>query len=110
MATQPSQSVCYFNKYGHCKFQKKCRKMHIDKICESLECEPRKCTLRHPKVCSFYRDYRFCKFSEYCSFSHNTRNNLNDGLEKEISEIKIKLDLLREKEDDYDNQIRSLET
>ena len=40
-------SVCSFNKYGHCKFQKKCRKMHEDKIYESLECEPRKCNLRH---------------------------------------------------------------
>ena len=109
MATQPPQPVCSFNKYGHCKFQKKCRKMHEDKIYESLECEPRKCNLRHPKVCSFYRDYKFCKFAEYCSFSHNIHKNFNDGLEKEISDIKIKLDLLREKENEHDNQLRNLE-
>jgi hypothetical protein len=78
--------------------------MHEDKICESFECEPRKCKLGHPKVCSFFRNYKFCKFAEYCSFSHNICNNSNDGLEKEISDIK------RDKENEYDNQKRTLET
>jgi hypothetical protein len=54
MATQP---VCLFNKFGHCKFQKKCKKMHIIEVCGILDCEVRNCKLRHPKVCSFYRDF-----------------------------------------------------
>ena len=86
MATQPVQPVCSFHKYGHCKFQKKYRKMHNDKICETFECDPRMCTLRHPKVCNFYRDYNYCKFAEFCSFSHNIKNN--DAFEKEMVDMK----------------------
>ena len=44
--------------YGHCKFAVKCR------------CETRKCNLRHPRICSFFRDYKRCKFGEWCSFEH----------------------------------------
>jgi hypothetical protein len=111
MATQTPQPVCSFNKYGHCKFQKKCRKMHVEEICESLECEQRKCSLRHPKLCSFYRDYKFCKFAEYCSFSHNIHNNhSNEALEKEISDIKKNLDLLRERENENENKIQILDS
>ena len=111
MASKTPQPVCSFNKYGHCKFQKKCRKMHEDKICESLECEPRNCSLRHPKVCSFYRDYKFCKFAEYCSFSHNIHSNhSNEALEKEISDIKKNLDLLRERENENENKIQILDS
>ena len=105
MATQPPQSVCSFNKFGHCKFQKKCRKMHNDKVCERLECDPRKCSLRHPKLCSFYSDYKFCKFAEYCSFSHNIHNNSNSN---DISDIKKNLHILKEKEKNHEEEIIKL--
>ena len=82
--------------------------MHNDIICESFECDPRKCNLRHPKVCSFYRDYNYCKFLEYCSFSHNIRNDNNDALEKEIVEIRKQLDLLKEKENYCEKEIIKL--
>ena len=99
MATQP---VCLFNKFGHCKFQKKCRKMHIIEVCGILDCEVRNCKLRHPKVYSFYRDYSYCKFSEFCSFSHNIGNHSNDALEKEIKDIQKELKLLKEKENEHE--------
>ena len=41
------------------------------KICEKFDCEIRECHLRHPKICKAYRDLGFCKFSEWCKFSHN---------------------------------------
>ena len=28
------------------------------------------CILRHPKICTYYRDYNRCKFGEWCSFKH----------------------------------------
>ena len=105
MAAQP---VCLFYKFGHCKFQKKCRKMHIEEKCENLECNVKECTLRHPKVCSFLRDYKFCKFSEYCSFSHSIQNNSNDAFEKEIDEIKKQIDILKESENNLEKQISKL--
>ena len=104
-----TQHVCSFNKFGHCKFQKKCRKMHINDICESLVCDIKVCNLRHPKVCSFYRDYKFCKFTEYCSFSHNVHHSSNDALEKEVKEIEKNLLLLKEKENNHDIEIKKLE-
>ena len=64
------QNVCRYNKYGHCKFAEKCRFMHIDESCENPNCETKKCNLRHPRICSFFRDYKRCKFGEWCSFEH----------------------------------------
>ena len=78
-------------------------------ICESLECEVRNYTLRHPKVYSFFRDYNYCKFAGFCSFSHSIRNHSNDALKKEIEDIKKKLKLLKEKEMENENKIMKLE-
>ena len=85
MATQP---VCSFYKFGPCKFQKKCRKMHVEEKCENLEYNAKECTLRHPKICRFLRDNKYCKFSEYCSFSHNVQNVSDEALENEVNNIR----------------------
>ena len=108
MATQ-NQPVCSFNKFGHCKFQKKCRKMHISELCETTGCDVKACNLRHPKLCSFFRDYKYCKFFDDCSFSHKIHENLNDALEKEIDDIKENLNLLKEQASDKDKQIVKME-
>ena len=59
-----THNICFFNKYGFCKFLERCRRYHENKICEKLKCEKRESPLRHPKVGKFYRDLGFCKFSE----------------------------------------------
>ena len=82
--------------------------MHIDDVCETFQCETKECNLRHPKICSFYRDYGFCKFAEYCSFSHNVHKT-NDALENEIRDIKKELVSLKENEKDHNKQIQKLE-
>ena len=82
--------------------------MNIEEKCENSECDVKECTLRHPKVCSFLRDYKFCKFSEYCSFSHSVHNNSNGAFEKEINDIKKQLDILKESENNLDKQISKL--
>ena len=68
MATH--QNVCFFNKYGYCKFLKKCRKYHEDKNCEKIDCEISECSFRHPIMCKFFQDFGFCKFGEWCKFAH----------------------------------------
>ena len=83
--------------------------MHHNDICETLECDIKVCNSRHPKVCSFYRDYKFCKFAEYCSFSHNVNNFSNGAVEKEIEDIKKDLSFLKEKENNFDKEIKKLE-
>ena len=65
-----TQNVCRYFKFGFCKYLKKCRFPHVKEICENTECDARSCSLRHPRICSYYRDYRRCKFGEWCSFKH----------------------------------------
>ena len=85
-----AQNVCFFNKYGFCKYSERCRKYHENEICEKFDCEIRECHLRHPKVCKFFRDMGFCKFSEWCKFSHKVCKN--NTLEKdELKNLKEKI-------------------
>jgi hypothetical protein len=72
-----------------------------------IECNVKECTLRHPKVCSL-RNCKFCKFSEYCSFSYSIQNKSNEVLEKEIDDIKKQLDILKESETNLEKQISKL--
>ena len=69
-----NESVCFFNKYGFCKFRSTCRKYHNMEICLKNGCEVIKCSLRHPKICRFFRDYNRCKFGEWCCFRHVHKN------------------------------------
>ena len=85
-----TQNICFYNKYGFCKYLEKCRKFHETTNCEKLSCKIRDCPLRHPKICKFFRDFGFCKFSEWCKFSHNidkTTHTDND----EVKKLKDKL-------------------
>merc|ERR1712179_591012 len=85
-----AQNVCFFNKYGFCKYSERCRKYHENEICEKIDCEIKECYLRHPKVCKFFRDMGFCKFLEWCKFSHKVCKN--NTLEKdELKNLKDKI-------------------
>ena len=64
------ESVCYFNKFGFCKFLQKCRFRHVDKLCDDENCEIKSCSSRHPKACRYFSEFKMCKFGEYCRFSH----------------------------------------
>ena len=68
----------------------KCRRYHENKKCEKLDCEIRDCPLRHPKVCRFFTDFRFCKFGEWCKFSHEVLRNASSSNE-EIERLQNKL-------------------
>ena len=80
--------------------------------------------MRHVKDCKFWKDYGRCKFGQYCSFKHRTKDLneenrlgsvikkfetkielLKDYLENEISEIKSKMEGL-EKEKDSNNEAK----
>ena len=68
------------------------------RICEKLDCEIRECHLRHPKICKFYRDLGFCKFSEWCKFSHNVeketidKDNIITKLEEKVKNLEMKIE------------------
>ena len=111
-----TQTICYFNKYGFCKYLEKCRKHHDNIICEKSQSEIRECHQRHPRECKYFRDLGFCKFSEWCRFSHNVgknnsvKNEQIEKLEDKIVCIKSELEMEYKKVLDVKNEeIRKLE-
>ena len=97
--------VCRHNKYGHCRYKDVCRNLHVNEMCQDVNCETVKCKKRHPRKCKFFQEYKRCKFGEFCSFDH-TLANLNDytieELKKELENVKIKVDAL-EKQIEHKN-------
>ena len=98
---QQNQNVCIFNKYGYCKFKYTCRKQHIQEKCSNEKCEILRCSLRHPKICRYFRDFGNCKFGEWCSFRHEIKVN------KDIEDMKKTLDA---KIETYETRLKTLET
>ena len=86
-----AQNVCRYFKFGHCKFSDKCRFMHVNEKCENTSCNISSCNLRHPRICKYFRDYRRCKFGEWCSFDHNIKDIFEN---QSITEINEKLNEL----------------
>ena len=73
--------------FGFCKFKSMCRKQHISEKFSKNECDTKSCSLRHPRICRYYRDIGFCKFGEWCLFKHE---GVSKGL-KEVKEISDKI-------------------
>ena len=89
------ENVCTFDKFGYCKFEKKCRKLHHLELCESYFCENvRNCGRRHPRKCYYFCAYGYCKFGEDCRFRHNI-NTINVTLAKNDGKIKEENILLK---------------
>ena len=86
-----TQVICKFNQYGYCRYKEMCRKQHINEKCENSSCERKACSLRHPKLCKFFRENGFCKFGEWCKFIHFEKENNLDNYEKENEFILEKL-------------------
>ena len=97
-----AHNVCRYYKFGHCKFADKCRFVHIHDKCENSSCDIKSCSLRHPRICKFFRDYRRCKFGEWCSFDHiensneGTINNILEKIQNLEENIKAKDALIKE--------------
>ena len=84
-----AQDVCRYHQFGHCKFSDKCRFIHAQERCENPECEIRSCNLRHPRKCKWFRDYRRCKFGEWCSFDHADNNDNKESIKEILKNLKI---------------------
>ena len=101
--------LCLFNKFGHCKYQDKCRKRHVVAICERNQCEIAKCLERHPRECNYYKEFGRCKFGDYCSFKHKSSlRETCENLVKELDYVKIKLKALENEMKRKDAEIESI--
>ena len=58
----------------------------MKEICENSACDISNCSYRHPKVCKWYREYRYCKFDP-CLFLHKENDANIDILKKENEAI-----------------------
>ena len=102
-----TQIVCSWNKFGYCRHKETCRKKHVKEICENPSCEIKMCSLRHPKLCKYYRDHGFCKFDP-CMFSHKISNAAYEKLEQKFEENALKISNIEEILANKDEQINKL--
>ena len=83
-----AETVCIHNKFGYCKHGERCWKKHVEEKCGNRECCVSKCNTRHPRECRYFRDYRRCKFGEYCAFDHSV------PIDPVVEELKLVKDRL----------------
>ena len=94
MAAKTLENTCLYNRFGYCKFKETCKYRHIKEKCQSRNCESENCLLRHPRECRNYRDYRRCKFGDFCLFSHDF-----SSVEVQVDQIEIVKNKLKVIED-----------
>ena len=110
-----SQNVCWFNRFGYCRFGNHCFRKHINIICENVNCEIVKCSSRHPRKCKYFLEYQKCKFGEYCRFSHGIPNNPKnmekiEALEKEVEVLKQEIKHMKDHIDMKGSQLKMIQT
>ena len=66
------EEICKINKFGYCKLRNTCLKTHENQKCEEKkDCNFWNCSLRLPQSCRFFREFKRCKFGEFCKVSHD---------------------------------------
>ena len=101
------ESVCKFNKFGYCKFGNTCFRKHENKKCEKEKCDIMNCSLRHPITCKYFREFKVCKFGEFCKFSHD--HIIHKSNSKEVVEMVEKLRTLKQEIWVKDEEIKKLD-
>ena len=74
-------SICLYNKFGHCRYKDTCRHRHVSIICDTVNCNIALCDKRHPKICRYFLNYGRCKFNP-CSYSHILNDMENEKVAK----------------------------
>ena len=103
--------VCKYNKYGYCRFKEHCRNYHVKDLCETKDCEIESCNKRHPKICSYYQQYRRCKFGSYCAYRHISYEDtatIIDDVKRKIDDLLCQINDLKLKKLDLESTIGGL--
>lgn len=102
-----SESICYFYRRGHCKFEKRCRKSHHIETCVNFPCLDESCTKRHAPICKFFSRFGRCKFGLGCSYLHQHLYSANlESLFNEVEYLKSQNQLLQSKLENLENEIQ----
>ena len=83
-----TQKICFKNKFGYCKYRESCFFQHVTLVCDDDKCDIFKCDKRHPKICKWYRDFRWCKFTLGCKFKHENKYDIFEKFDKKLEELK----------------------
>ena len=103
--------ICFKNKFGFCKYNERCSYQHVSTVCEDDKCDVYKCEKRHPRICRYYRDFKWCKFTVGCKFKHENQHEILEKLEKKIKEIKCdhKEEEVAKIAENYERKLESIE-
>ena len=106
------ENVCYYNKFGFCKFGEKCFRLHENKICENGNCDIENCSLRHPRFCRYFGKFKKCKFGSYCKFRHEDEKSTSSdhkNCDEEIVTLKKRLEDCEGKIKEKEKEIKILD-
>jgi len=104
--------VCLRHKFGYCKNGRNCSNIHLSEICNKgeRECIGRVCEKRHPVVCNFFKQFGRCKFSDYCSYRHPTKEMKTDNKAIAIKETEDEVSKLKTEILNLKGKVESLES
>ena len=98
--------VCQHSKFGFCKYQESCSKIHFTEICKSLSgCHKiKECKKRHPKPCKRFDSENGCRFQKKCEYNHQVTKQT-----KEQNELTDKVNMLETSLLDLTNKVVNME-
>ena len=91
--------TCLFFKFGYCKREDRCSKIHLEEECLEEVCNSRDCNKMHPRPCKFFNKIGFCKYDTKCMFKHKLPKNeekQNERIEALEKTTKMLLKLVEE--------------
>ena len=83
-----NRKKCRYYDRGFCKYNKKCRFLHPEGICQeylkTFKCSVKECCQRHPKVCRWDQGKGGCNRGKDCLYLHN-----QERLDSNVSNVNI---------------------
>ena len=84
--------------------------MHVSEHCERKSGDIKSCNLRHPKICRYFKDCKFCKFGEWCCFDHKNIEVDFEKVTEKYKQTEIRVNNLERLLINKDQVVNSLET
>ena len=91
--------ICLYYKFGYCKYNDKCKKEHVEELCENDSCLIFNCDKRHPKCCNFQREFGRCKYLTYCKYDQRKPRHIRE-MNKSLEEMRKTIDNYEKKTKD----------
>ena len=73
-------------------------RQHTETFCDNSRCSSNQCNLRHPRKCQYFYSLNYCKFGEFCRFTHtDIHSNIKTEIASLTMEIRNLKNMLHEK-------------